>query len=94
MVLSAVKRAERGDGVVVRVYNPLPEPVTAELTLVLPFAAVRALTLNEEDERHDPAKMGAPRCAMERACASTYARARFAPGLRASQHAGVICAPE
>ncbi|MBF6589822.1 MAG: hypothetical protein IVW57_04730 [Ktedonobacterales bacterium] len=49
--VSAVKRAERGDGVVVRVHNPRAEPVAAELALALPFRGVRTVTLNEEDVR-------------------------------------------
>ncbi|HEX6122971.1 MAG TPA: glycoside hydrolase family 38 C-terminal domain-containing protein [Ktedonobacterales bacterium] len=48
VVLSAVKRAESGAGVVVRIYNPLAEAVAAELTLALPCRAVRAINLNEE----------------------------------------------
>jgi alpha-mannosidase len=48
VVLSAVKRAETGAGVVVRLYNPLAEAVVAEVALALPCRAVRAVTLNEE----------------------------------------------
>ena len=48
LVVSAVKRADRGDGLVVRVYNPLPETARAEVILARPFADVNLVNLNEE----------------------------------------------
>ncbi|HEX6816781.1 MAG TPA: glycosyl hydrolase-related protein, partial [Ktedonobacterales bacterium] len=48
LVMSAIKRAERGDGLVVRVYNPLPETTRAEVILARPFADVSLVNLNEE----------------------------------------------
>lgn len=48
LVMSAIKRAERGDGLVVRVYNPLPETARAEVILARPFADVSLVNLNEE----------------------------------------------
>jgi alpha-mannosidase len=48
VTLSAVKRAADGQGVVVRVYNPLPAAVTGEVALALPFTSVRTINLNEE----------------------------------------------
>lgn len=48
LVVSAIKRSERGDGLVVRVYNPLSEPVRAEVFLARPFTDVSLVNLNED----------------------------------------------
>jgi alpha-mannosidase len=56
VVVSSIKRAEDRDGLIVRVYNPLPKAVTAEMILPLPFRAVRRVNLNEAPvpEAEDP----------------------------------------
>jgi alpha-mannosidase len=48
LVVSAIKRSERGDGLIVRVYNPLSEPVRAEVILARPFTDVSLVNLNED----------------------------------------------
>jgi alpha-mannosidase len=48
LVVSAIKHAERGDGLVVRVYNPLPDAVQAEVILARPFTDVSRANLTEE----------------------------------------------
>jgi mannosylglycerate hydrolase len=48
LILSAVRRTEDGQGVVVRFYNVERAPVTATLTSGLPLASARRLNLNEE----------------------------------------------
>jgi alpha-mannosidase len=53
VVVSAVKRAERGDGVVVRLYNPTQDAVSAEVILALPFHEVLAVNLNEDPLAND-----------------------------------------
>jgi alpha-mannosidase len=47
--LSAVKRAEREDALVLRAYNPTARPIAATVRLRRPFHAVRLVNLNEED---------------------------------------------
>jgi alpha-mannosidase len=42
-----VKRAERGDGIVVRIYNTRDTAQTASLTFGLPFRAVAVVDLDE-----------------------------------------------
>jgi len=49
VVLSALKLAEDGDGVVARVYNIGAEPVEARVQLVPPFERVERVDLNEEN---------------------------------------------
>ncbi len=46
-VLSAVKTAEDGDGLIVRVFNSSPEPVTARLTPDFPLASAAVCDLEE-----------------------------------------------
>ncbi|HST88492.1 MAG TPA: glycosyl hydrolase-related protein, partial [Ktedonobacterales bacterium] len=48
IVVSAVKRAEREDALVVRLYNPLETPLAAEVILALPFREVVRVDLNED----------------------------------------------
>src|SRR5262249_4863669 len=47
LILSAVKPAEDGDGVVVRVLNPTQGGLTAILRVGFPFAAASAVRLDE-----------------------------------------------
>jgi len=47
VALSAVKRAERGDGIIVRIYNTRDAVQTASLTLGVPFRAVEVADLDE-----------------------------------------------
>ena len=48
LLLSAIKPAERGGGLVVRVLNPTDAPLTAELRPGFPVRAARAVRLDEE----------------------------------------------
>jgi alpha-mannosidase len=48
LLLSAVKPAEAGAGVLVRVLNPTDAPLEAELRLGFPFARAEAVRLDEE----------------------------------------------
>ncbi|MDT0382513.1 glycoside hydrolase family 38 C-terminal domain-containing protein [Streptomyces sp. DSM 42041] len=52
VVLSALKSAEDGDGVVVRVFNGSAEPVTASLVTAFPLASAVLCDL-EEEPQHD-----------------------------------------
>ena len=52
LVLSAIKPAERGDGIVVRVLNPTDGPAEACLRLALPIASATAVRLDEEPAEH------------------------------------------
>jgi mannosylglycerate hydrolase len=47
-VLSCLKPAEDDDGIILRLFNPDPAPLTARLTLGLPVAAAWHVNLNEE----------------------------------------------
>ena len=49
VILSALKLAEDGDGVVARVYNIASEPVGARVRLLRPFERVERVDLNEEN---------------------------------------------
>ncbi len=49
VILSALKLAEDGDGVVARVYNIASEPVEASARRLLPFERVERVDLNEEN---------------------------------------------
>jgi 2-O-(6-phospho-alpha-D-mannosyl)-D-glycerate hydrolase len=49
VILSALKLAEDGDGVVARVYNIASEPVEARVRLLLRFDQVQRVDLNEEN---------------------------------------------
>ncbi len=49
VVVSAMKRAEREDALVIRLHNPLDEPLTAEVILPVAFTDVREVNLNEEE---------------------------------------------
>jgi mannosylglycerate hydrolase len=48
LVLSAVKRSEDGNSLIVRFYNPTSEPVEATLQTVYPIGSAQEVTLNEE----------------------------------------------
>lgn len=48
VMVSAVKRAEREEALVVRLYNPLETALSAEVILALPFREVLRVDLNEE----------------------------------------------
>ncbi|HLI71088.1 MAG TPA: glycoside hydrolase family 38 C-terminal domain-containing protein [Ktedonobacteraceae bacterium] len=48
LVLSTVKRAEDGSGLILRWYNPLASDVTADLTTALDFSRADSVSLNEE----------------------------------------------
>ena len=50
LVLSAVKRAERSDALIVRAFNPTAETVRGRLTLFRPIRAARLTNLNEEPQ--------------------------------------------
>ncbi|MBX3026756.1 hypothetical protein KF840_17760 [bacterium] len=47
IVLSALKPAEDGDGVIVRVLNPTDAPLEARLTIALPIRSVESVRLDE-----------------------------------------------
>jgi alpha-mannosidase len=49
-VLSAVKQPEQGDGLIIRVYNPLPRPVEMRLELGLPFDSATLVNLREQPQ--------------------------------------------
>ena len=51
VILSALKLAEEGDGVVARVYNIGAEPLEARVQLVPPFEPVERVDLNEENPK-------------------------------------------
>jgi alpha-mannosidase len=48
LTLSALKRAEREDALVLRAYNPTTRPISAEVRLHRPFREVRLVNLNED----------------------------------------------
>jgi len=48
LALSALKRAEDRDALVVRIYNPTAKPVTAIIAAYKPIASAALLNLNEE----------------------------------------------
>ena len=52
LLVSAVKPAERGDGIVVRVLNPTATAQTARLRVGVPFADATAVRLDEEPADH------------------------------------------
>jgi mannosylglycerate hydrolase len=49
VVVSAVRRAEREDALIIRIYNPTDRPARAEVKLLFAFRAVRLANLNEEE---------------------------------------------
>jgi alpha-mannosidase len=49
VVLSSIKRAEREDALVLRVYNPMSRATEAELRVLFPFREARLANLNEEE---------------------------------------------
>ena len=53
VVVSAVKMAEAGDGLIVRVYNIGDEPVEAKLRLWRPFRRAVLVNLNEEEQTRE-----------------------------------------
>jgi len=50
LVLSAVKRAERSDALIVRVFNPTDRVLSGRVTLFRPLRAARLTNLNEEPQ--------------------------------------------
>jgi alpha-mannosidase len=54
LVLSAVKRSESGDALIVRCYNPTAEPAQATLRLYRPIRAAQLVNLNEEPQADLP----------------------------------------
>jgi alpha-mannosidase len=50
LVLSALKPAARGDGIVARVLNPTDVPLDAELVFGIPVRAVAPVRLDEEPD--------------------------------------------
>jgi alpha-mannosidase len=54
LVLSAVKRAERGDALILRFYNPTAEAVGASVTLFRPIRTAQLVNLNEEPQADLP----------------------------------------
>ena len=61
VILSALKLAEDGDGVVARVYNIAAGPLEARLGLRLPFERVERMDLNEENANPVESEDGAVR---------------------------------
>jgi alpha-mannosidase len=61
VVLSTLKLAEDGDGVVARVYNIAPGPVEARIQLLFPFERVERVDLNEENPEAGDSEDGAVR---------------------------------
>jgi len=59
VIVSAVKLPEEGEGIVVRIYNPLPHAVEAQLTLGLPFEAGVLTNLREEPDPAEHVATGA-----------------------------------
>ncbi len=60
LVLSAVKRAEDGRGLIVRWYNPLDVEVTADLTTELDFVQADGVALSEETRPSIPGEADGP----------------------------------
>jgi len=54
LVLSAVKRSERGDSLIVRFYNPTAEAVQATVTLFRPIRHAQLVNLGEESQAELP----------------------------------------
>ncbi len=54
MVLSALKRAEDGRGIILRVFNPTSRPLSANVTFSFPVRRVYRATMAEEDRRRVP----------------------------------------
>ncbi len=50
LVLSALKEAEDGDGIILRIYNPSDKPIDGEVTFGRPPAAVHRTNLEERNE--------------------------------------------
>jgi alpha-mannosidase len=60
LILSALKQAEEGDGVILRVYNPTRETLRGRITLAKPVTAAHVVNLNEQRKTTlAPAKDGA-----------------------------------
>jgi alpha-mannosidase len=60
LVLSAIKRAEDGSGVILRWYNPLAHEVTTDLTTALAFSHANIVTLNEDVRANIPGEDDVP----------------------------------
>jgi alpha-mannosidase len=59
VIVSTVKQAEEGQGLVVRVYNPLAQAVELRLKMGLPFQTVTLANLREEPDPQEHALTGA-----------------------------------
>ncbi len=58
VVVSAVKQPEDGEGLIVRVYNPLPQAVNLRLDLGLPFEGATLVNLREQADPEEHATTG------------------------------------
>jgi alpha-mannosidase len=54
LVVSAVKRSIAGDALILRLTNPLTQPVSAEITLAAPFEDVEIVDLSEQAQTGTP----------------------------------------
>ncbi len=59
LLLSALKPAEDGEGLVLRLSNPTGVPQEARVTLGIPFQEARPLRLDEEPSGHPITREGA-----------------------------------
>jgi alpha-mannosidase len=59
VVVSAVKQPEEGEGLIVRVYNPLPQAVPLHLDVGLPFQDATLVNLREQTDPEEHAATGA-----------------------------------
>jgi alpha-mannosidase len=66
VILSALKLAEDGAGVVARVYNIANEPVETQVRLLVPFEWVERVDLNEENPEPIESEDGAVRFQLKR----------------------------
>lgn len=60
LVLSAIKRSEDGNGLILRWYNPLDIEVTADITTALDFVQADGVSLDEEIHSPLPGESDAP----------------------------------
>jgi mannosylglycerate hydrolase len=91
LTLSALKRAEAGDGLIVRVWNPAPVPVRGRLTLHQPLHEAFLVRLDETRE----ARLESPGSDIELSMRPSQVQSlelRFAPG--PGQHDAVLAARE
>jgi alpha-mannosidase len=55
VAVSAIKRADTDDGLILRLYNPLAEHIEATITLAVPFETVELVDLAEQKQRDETA---------------------------------------